>query len=286
MRYFFPVVPAFRLSQVMSEPEPPPDPPPPASRAVPPLTHRSATGDAYTRRPDVEAEIERMLALDPSQWTAAGLKSETVAHLIRRLWPTGEKTVLGRLLDALAKRTTRIATASARGFSPTITEEIVGAVGLEVMELALAEQTSGQSEFLECSFDLAVQRRALKQAAKRKHLRRTRQFPTHVSEDDGAVTDGAQTVADDGPSPEDLVAEREFRALAPAQISRALAAVSNPDHRLAVSLHHLQGWPITDQDANRQTVSTYFGVCDRTIRNWMRTAFSEMRNALGVSHEQ
>lgn len=48
----------------------------------------------------------------------------------------------------------------------------------------------------------------------------------------------------------------------------------------------IQGWPITDQDPSRETVSTYFGVCDRTIRNWMRTAFSEMRNALGVSHEQ
>ena len=270
----------------MSEPEPPPDPPPPTTTAVPPLTHHSAEGGVYTRRADVEAEIERMLALDPSRWTAVGLKSETVVHLIRRLWRTGEKTVLGRLLDALAKRTTRIATASARGFSPTITEEIVGVVGLEVIELVLAEQTSGQSEFLECAFDLAVQRRAFKQAAKRKQLRRTRQFPIHVSEDDGAVTDGAQTVPDDGPSPEDLAAEREFRALAPVQIPRALAAISNPDHRLAVDLHHIQGWPITDQDPSRQTVSTYFGVCDRTIRNWMRTAFSEMRNELGVSHEQ
>ena len=269
----------------MSEPEPPPDPPPLVPRTVPPLTHPSAGGEAYTRRADVTAEIERMLAVDTSRWTAVGLKSETVVHLIRRLWRTGEKTVLGRLLEALAKRTTRIATASARGFSPTITEEIVGVVGLEVMELVLAEVTSGPSEFLECAFDLAVQRRAFKQAAKRKQLRRTRQFATHVS-DDGAKTDGAQTVPDDGPSPEDLAAEREFRALAPVQIPRALAAISNPDHRLAVDLNHIQGWPITDQDPSRQTVSTYFGVCDRTIRNWMRTAFSEMRNALGVSHEE
>lgn len=269
----------------MSEPEPPPDPPPLAPPVVPPLTHHSADGEVYTRRPDVEAEIERMLAIDSLQWTAVGLKSETVVHLIRRLWRTGEKTVLGRLLEALAKRTTRVATASARGFSPTITEEIVGVVGLEVIELVLAEETNGPSEFLECAFDLAVQRRAFKQAAKRKQLRRTRQFATNVSED-GAMTDGAQTVPDDGPSPEDLAAEREFRALAPVQIPRALAAISNPDHRLAVDLHHIQGWPITDQDPSRQTVSTYFGVCDRTIRNWMRTAFSEMRNALGVSHEQ
>ncbi len=157
----------------MSEPDPPPDPPPPARPAVPLLTHRSADGDLYTRRPDVEAEIARLVALDPSRWTAAGLKSETVVHLIRRSWPTGEKTVLGRLLDELAKRTTRIATASARGFSPTITEEIVGAVGLEVIELALTDKITGQSEFLECSFDLAVQRRAFKQAAKRKRSRTT-----------------------------------------------------------------------------------------------------------------
>lgn len=270
----------------MSEPEPPPDPPPPARPAVPPLTHRSADGDLYTRRPDVEAEIARMIVLDPSRWTAAALRSETIVHLVRRLWPTEEKTVLGRLLDELAKRTTRIATASARGFSPTITEEIVGVVGLEVIELVLTDKITGQSEFLECSFDLAVQRRAFKQAAKRKRLRLTRQFPLHASEDGDSVTDGAHSVPDDGPSPEDLVAEREFRALAPAQISRALAAISNPDHRVAVVLHHLQGWPITDQDPSRQTVSTHFGVCDRTIRNWMRTAFSEMRNALGVSHEQ
>lgn len=274
----------------MKAPDPPPDPPPLALAAVPPLTQPSKKdGSVYRRWPDVEAEIARVTTLEPRQWAGLTLRSETLVHLIRLLRQAGETEVVGKLLMELSDRTVATAKRWARGFNKDVTEEIAEEVGLAIIGLVFAQEPSRQSEYLECAFDEAVQRRAinLNQSKRVKCLRRSRQFPEAATEEGDAVTPGDQAVADDGPSPEDLTAEAELRAMAPGQIERALAAISNPDHRKAVVLRYIDGWPVTDQqDPNRPTITKYFGVCDGTIRYWMRAAFSEMRHALGVNHEQ
>jgi hypothetical protein len=60
-----------------------------------------------------------------------------------------------------------------------------------------------------------------------------------------------------------------------------LAAVSDPRHREAVMLHHLHGWPITDKDPETPTLCKHFDMTARQIQNWIRTAFDEMRAAVG-----
>ncbi len=270
----------------MSDLEPPSGPlQTPALPAILPLSARSVKGSIYVRRQEIETEIAHVMSTDSSQWDLAGLRSETIVYLIRRGCPNGDETVLARLLDTLARRVTRLASRWAGGFDQTTTEEIVWMVGLEIMELVLSPETTPQCEFLECMFDLGVKRRVIKQSAKRIHLRRNRQFGVHAADNDDSATCGAQTIADDSPSQTDLVDQAELRSLAPAQIKKALAAIGNPNHRLAVVLHFLHGWPITDKDAGRETVSRLFGVSDRTIRNWFRTALEEMRHALGANHE-
>jgi hypothetical protein len=184
-----------------------------------PITQRTRDGDVYYRRPDVEAEIGRVLALEPSEWAPAGLKSETLVHLIRRLLPTEEKTVLGRLLNEITKRMTRIVKSHARGFSRTITE-IVEVVRLKAIELVLA--AAEQSELVPGVH--STQSRAIgDQSGKRKPLSSVC-VGSRRTQEDGSSTDGAHRyrttpLADGSPLTES--SERLSRSLchAPSQQS-------------------------------------------------------------------
>lgn len=272
----------------MKEPDPP-QLPPATLPAVPPLTHRSEKDESvYTRRADVEEEIARALTRPPSDWVLSQLKSETLVHLVRRVKPTGDRDTAGKLLKVLSERAVATAKRWARGFNKDVTEEIAEEVGLAIIELVFADETTRQSEYLECCFDGAVQRRAinLNKSRRAKCLRRNRQFADSVNDEGDTATPGDQAVADQGPSPEDLAGDAEFRRMAPALVERAIAAVTNPKHRKAVVLRYIDGWPVTDEDPDRPTITNYFGICDGTFRYWMRAAFLEMRNALGVNHEQ
>lgn len=268
----------------MSQTDPPPDPHFQPS-AVPPLVCSTKRGVVYKRFRDVEAEIATMLVRNSRDWPLEKLKNETLVHLIRTLRRSDDAdvNVLGSLVNELAKRITGIAKRWARGFNATTTELILGTVGIEIIELVLAERTTRQGEYLECAFADAVKKRAISQAAKHKPLRRFRPFGSPASKDGETGWDGPQAVPDDGPSPEDDAIDSELRARGPELVQRALAGVQDERHRLAVNLIYLQGWPVTDKDPDRVTVSSHFDKDERTIRNWVKKAFSEMRDALGVS---
>jgi DNA-directed RNA polymerase specialized sigma24 family protein len=244
---------------------------------IAPLASSDRHGKPYKRYSDVEEEISRVLSTDVSTWSATGLKSETIVHLIRKLRACGEIEVLGRLVDMLGRRISRIATGCAQGFDQTTTEEIVLQVGVEVIELVLAKTSSRQSEFLEIAFRQAVKRRTLNHVEKRSHHPRPHQFVARradVDESSGNPSDPINALENDAPGPEEIVLEAE-------QIRAGLAAITNPHHRKAIVLHYLQGWPITDKDPEKQTLCTHFRVTDRQIRTWMNTALSQMRDALG-----
>ncbi|RUL81892.1 RNA polymerase sigma factor [Tautonia sociabilis] len=261
--------------------------------SVAPLTQARLDGTPYRRRADVEAQIRRALADDPSGWPAAAtaavdsgtrLSSEALIHLIRILRSRGERTVFGQLVQEVGKRIAGIAKSSAKGFDRTTTEEIVLKVGVDVVELILAETPTRQSEFLEVAFRLAVERRFLNEVESRKEDPRPHQFAAPTP--DGAWSSGgsshpAESVPDDGPSPEESAIEAEERRLAPEVLRRCLNAISDPRHREAVILHHLRGWPITDKDPSKPSLCSHFELSDRQIRKWMERSFTQMRGAMG-----
>jgi DNA-directed RNA polymerase specialized sigma24 family protein len=94
---------------------------------------------------------------------------------------------------------------------------------------------------------------------------------------------GGDPRADAALDPERALIARQQAVLGPEAIRAALANVRDPRHREAVVLHHLEGWPIVDQDPAIETLCKRFGVGDRQIRTWIATAFAQMRRAIGAA---
>ena len=243
------------------------------SAQPPPLTHADANGKPYVRSDVVSGEIAEALGTDVSTWPSAKLRSETLVHLIRVLCGTGgEESQLGPLVQKLGTHIAQIAKDFAKGFDRTTTEEIVVNVGKDVIALVLSESPTRQSEFLEVNFRVAVKRRTLNEVEKRQHYPRKRELVAVEGK-----ANPLESVADDGPTPEVSAIQSEARDL----VKKGLGAVSDPRHREAVMLHHLQGWPITHKDPETPTLCKHFDMTARQIQNWMRTAFAEMRAAVG-----
>jgi hypothetical protein len=269
-----------------------------AEGRVPPLTQSTKDGKPYIRRADVEVEIGCALAAGPAAWTGmvaksvgseGGLSSEAIVFLLRALRAPGQEAVLEGLVKGLSHRISRIVTSSAQGFDPTTTDEIVSAVNLDVITLIFAETTTRQSEILEIAFRATVKRRALNEVEKRKHYPRAAQFAFPIVDRESPAGDlihPVETLADAGPSPEEIAIESESRAWAEEQVRKGLTAIRDPRHREAVNLHHLHDWPITAHDPATPSLTTHFNVSDRQIRNWMKSAFTEMRQAMGEKHER
>lgn len=265
----------------MSAPNPPSDPP--ALPSIPPLTRRKEDGRSYQRPPDIVAEIGRALTTDPSTWALSKLKSETLVHLIRTNRVRGDETLLGPLVHEVGKRIARIAEDWAKGFDAMTTEEIVVQVGEQIISRILADPPTRQSEYLEIDFRRIVKGRALNQVERREHYPRHHQFVSTTADLDASAPGLAMTVndvADEGPTPDEIVCEAEAQALTPERIRAGLAAISDPRHREAVVLRYLQGWPITDKD-KAQTLRKHFGISARQIQNWIGVALAEMKEAMG-----
>src|SRR4030095_8179833 len=133
----------------------------PAFGGVAPLTQRKKDGSPYVRLPDVEAEIAEVLASDPATWSVATLKSETLVHLARWLWRRNDQKLIGKVIDCLGRRIAQIARDFSSGLGKSGAEDFAIEIAEEVNLLIFAQTATRQSEFLECVFRTAVQRRAI-----------------------------------------------------------------------------------------------------------------------------
>ncbi len=279
-----PAVPRVRLKNVMRSSNPTAPELPADEGCVAPLTQATRDGRPYKRRDDIEAEIGRAIAGDPTSWQIEPLKSETIVYLLRWLRRHGKDAMLGPLLDHLARRISRIAKDFVQDCDKSTAEDIVTRVGEDVVDQVFAQTVSRQSEFLEISFRQAVRRRTLNQIEKRKSQPRFVQFSSaagNQTDRDDRSSNTIEALASADPNPEDAVLESETRALTPERIRTGLAAITDARHREAIILHFLQGWPITDQNPETPTLTRHFRVSARSISTWIKGALAEMRDAIG-----
>jgi hypothetical protein len=269
-------------------------PPPNDVGAAPPrprpLTRTTAEGRTLTRRAAVEAEIVAALTQAPKAWAAMakraegprGMSSEAIVHLVRHLAPRlDQRVAMGELLLVLDTRVCAVTRRFARGFDPTTTEEIALEVGQSVMEIMLGPE-SERSDFLEASFREAVKGRVLNAVEKRRHMAKPHEVAKAGAKRKNPkkyeIVDEAFGIDDaHATDPQKRFLEAESEAL----VRNAIDRVKNPKHREAVILHHLRGWPITDQDPDAHSLCHHFGVSDRQIREGIATAFAQMRRAIG-----
>ena len=262
----------------------------PASAApvrVPPLTSSTVDGQPYERRADIEGKILGALARGPTEWVTMAvskgedrLPDEALVFLIRT--QNADRDLLGQLICELSRRTARVAGDFAQGFGRETLSELVLEVQNQVVDLVLEEGPSRQGEFLEVAFQTAVKHRTLNAVAKYKHsLRSKRQWATESYEDDAESQTLIESVPASYPSPEELIAQVEDEVQRRELVSRARGAVRDPRHLEAVILRYGYGWPMTDRDPTKATLTRYFGKSARQIQNWIHEALEAMRAAIG-----
>ena len=251
-------------------------------RSVRPLTCSTVTGEPYTRRTDVEAEIAAMLALPPEEWGVhaprhGGIKDETRVYLLKLLRVI-DRNLFGSVLFTLMERAAKIVEDTAQGFSKTDLEIICDEVKDEIDRRITSSEVTRQTEILEISFKSIVERETLRAVSRRKGQSKFHSPLRTIINDDGDAIDAASLVSDHRPDPlAELIEAGEKHP----ERREILAAVKDRRHRVAFILHELRGWPYLPGPKGQPCLCDFFNVSDRQIRTWIGTARKQMQEALG-----
>lgn len=259
---------------------------PPHNEAVPRLQSSTREGMPYQRRADVEAEIAEALGRPQAEWPtmchgARRLSNEAIVFLVRRSL-NEDRDVCGHLIRHLGRSVAGIAKYWAQGFDSLTTDEIVWQIEIEIVELVLAPTPTRQSEFLEIAFGKAVERRTINAVQKRGHSPMPLRATAGDDSDDRTEAEGhEESVADEGPLPDEIAAQLQDKARRRELLGRARASVKDPRHLEAVILRHVYGWPFTEKDGSKPSLASHFHKSERQIRNWITDGLEAMRAAIG-----
>ena len=259
---------------------------PPRHEVVPRLRSCTRDGTPYQRHSDVEAEIVVALARPQAEWPTMchgpkRLSNEAIVFLIRRTL-NQDRDVCGHLIRHIGRSVAGIAKHWAQGFDPITTDEIVWHVEIEIVELLLAATPTRQSEFLEVAFGKAVERRTINAVQKRRHS--PMPLRAAATDDSNEITESerhGESVADEGPLPEQIAAELQDKVRRRELIRKAQASVKEPRHLEAVILRHVYGWPFNEKDGSKPSLVKHFDKSERQIRNWIAKGLEAMRAAIG-----
>lgn len=251
--------------------------------SVRPLTRRSAAGEILKRNPEVERQIREALLLskddlferarlrnymDPSY-----LQEECLVYLIREQRRAGDDRTVSTLAEVLLDRCAKhINERLQGGLSGEWVDEAFGDV-IRKLFREIVDLTSDVGDFTQVMFWVRLER--LITDAFRKQVRVVRRDQRHVSLQHATDTDAkaememdsyapAKTESGLGSSPEEELLRREL-------ISEGLGQLDERV-RTAFILRYREGWPIESNDPDEETISKYFKVTPRTVRNWFEQA--------------
>jgi hypothetical protein len=254
--------------------------------AVPGLRSLTRDGTPYQRRADVEAEIAEALGHSQAEWPGMchgpkRLSNEAIVFLVRRS-ANQDRDACGQLIRYLGRSVAGIAKHWAQGFDSLTTDEIVWQVEIEIVELLLTVTPTRQSEFLEIAFGKAVERRTINAVKKRRHSPMPLCATAGDDSDDRTESEGLEeSVADEGPLPEEIAAQLQDKVRRRERLGKARASVKDPRHLEAVILRHIYGWPFTEKDDSKPSLVKHFRKSERQIRNWIHDGLEAMREAIG-----
>ena len=186
------------------------------------------------------------------------------------------------LASLLLKRITRSIERKLRALGvadddvPDVHQEVVSA-----MLISILEPPAG--EYYQVRFRSALHRQLLKSydqyARRRRRARREQSLDAPLQNGDRENEDGATTIGELFESTEDVAADIEqqmFDAERRLLVAEALEAIGNTNHRKAFVLHYYHGWQIESADPSVPTLSQLFDRTPRMVRNWLRTAESQV----------
>ncbi len=240
---------------------------------VKPLTKETERGELYQRRPEVQLQLELIAAVGGRIDLAAleirereengFIYDETLVYLIRQAFDDGDDELHNALYTELDRRTCRLLGKFKRYFENDNLgfEDFKQDTAMGILK-KITNTGSDAADYAQVNYgDFAVR---IANDVCRGFLRRFLQQPDLFGD---LVRDGEGS---------DEPMENKY----PAMYSRiddqlvAREAISNlPENiRIAAIMHYLDGWQIESNSPSVGTISGYFCVTPRTIRNWLTQA--------------
>lgn len=246
---------------------------------APPLTKINAQGSVYTRPPKVEAQIDEVALLSPTELKLrldvtkpekdGFLRSETLVHLLRSGIATDNMATLNAILPVLLKRCENTLKGKIFKSFPAaeeLCEDILG-VFAELLASDGAGDIPDELDFFECRFNLAFRTFWIDHAnLEVMHLGglvavEIEEGLDEVLADDVCLKDISDSLHHDTP-------EAHLR------MQRLLGAIDTlPEkERDAVVLVYIMGFKEESKDPDEETAATKCRCTGRTIRNRLASA--------------
>lgn len=235
-----------------------------------PLTAKNVDGIPYSRPAEVELEIIELGALEREalmrRITSGTCCPEAMVYFFRFFGADGE--MRDAIFEQLARRVYALLRRRAAGFAEP--EDFIQEVFLLIIRKISDYETSA-GDFAQVRFgDFVVSESG--NVSKRVWTRTRRDEITDSIDD---IDDDRRAVMEI-PTRESSV---EDRLIARSELARLPAKL-----RLVSSLYFVDGWKIASKDPGEMTLSRYFNISDRQIRNWLREAQRVLADARG-GHE-
>lgn len=243
---------------------------------VRPLTKTTAAGEPYRRRPEVEEQLEVAVQMPfdvvadrlalPNRDTPGYLYDETLVYLLREAHRRGDPAMEDLIYDNLAGRVEILLRKIAYQVGPDDRDDFAQEIHIKVLKKVF-DLDSDSADYAQVMFGDFVTTLAYSDLRK---YRRAEERDLGNIEIDAPNEDGY----DYDPPANELSQETL------AELRESLDRLDERT-RTALILHHIDGLQIESNRANEPTVSRYFGVTGRTIRNWFERAVRTLAESNG-----
>jgi DNA-directed RNA polymerase specialized sigma24 family protein len=262
----------------------------------PPLTKRTDDGILYRRPAEIEAALERVLALGRDDILAAVaiqdrghpdyIPSECLLHLVRKTAHDNNERYFEKLYVALMRRVDRAL--------PRDEHRIGEQVGVDLTRNQIRNQVRGRFEELlihdrgngderldlyEARFNFSLAR--LRATAREKAWREAgRQKPLERDDETGEMSLEVEIAAGSLVLPD---AEKWNDPIYRSRLDAAIRSLPPEQSRIITMLKI--GIPIDSSDPNVVTISKLQNCVEKTVRNRAKKAIAALQSALGLEHE-
>jgi DNA-directed RNA polymerase specialized sigma24 family protein len=255
---------------------------------TPALTRVGKTGKVYVRREFVSKQIESLKGMDDKELLRRvkvrqeeeqdSLKSETLIYIFRSLRSRPEEPIFpiveNEISTTLFERIARIVSPFRLHFleDPNLADNFVEFrlnVVLKLYEKICVPGTN-DADFAEVSFGQFIVGLARNEI--KKYFRDKKLFSKFLNIED--TINKMVLFSKDVQITDSILSEVPIQDRA-ALLRDALTTLPEPK-RTAWVLRYAEDWPIEDKDPHVPTLSKYFKVSGRTIRNWLSDAESEL----------
>lgn len=262
---------------------------------VAPLRKAKGDGTPYTRPPEVEAAIARLLGMSRERVLAVcGLNdrrsddyvpSECILHLLRRAGRDNDQAHLERLFRIFTRRVARAFPVPERSLLGSDAKGL-SSVDLAVREFAIDRLTEmlcldrqgydDRLDIYEATFDAALK---TLRATARRSVGRQRNRLAPLSDDPKAAepsSDVEDALLRHVPGTEEKIERRDYRR----KLLAAIQLLPDEDRRLLMLLS--RDIPIHSKDPNVTTVARLIGCGEQTVRNRRDRIHRDLQRLLGL----